>query len=399
MQVILLEKVANLGNLGDVVKVKDGYARNFLIPTRAARRATSTAIKEFEDKRVELEKARRREARRRAGARREDERPHGPHHAEGRRRRPPVRLGHQRRRRRRAQPHRLQGRRRRRCACRTVRSRPSASTPSRWRRTPTWSSTSRSSCSARPPDGVRLRLAGRSFPARAPPPEEGAGSFGALFLCAAFPPAVQRLSPALSTDARAGATYDFPMSAIFSAVAAPPPTPAATTKSRACAFRRTRSRPSRACSAACCSTTAPGTGSATCSASRDFYRYEHRLIYAAIAGADQRDQAGRRDHGVRAAAEPRQGRGLRRPGLPQRAGAERAERRQHPALRRDRARALGAAQARRGERRDRDQRLQSAGPAGLADPRRCRGQDLPHRRGGLAVAPGLPEHGPARGRS
>ena len=40
MQVILLEKVANLGNLGDVVKVKDGFARNFLIPTRAARRAT-----------------------------------------------------------------------------------------------------------------------------------------------------------------------------------------------------------------------------------------------------------------------------------------------------------------------------------------------------------------------
>jgi len=56
MQVILMEKVANLGNLGDVVKVKDGYARNFLIPQRAARRATATAIKEFEDKRVELEK-------------------------------------------------------------------------------------------------------------------------------------------------------------------------------------------------------------------------------------------------------------------------------------------------------------------------------------------------------
>ena len=56
MQVILLEKVANLGNLGDVVKVKDGYARNFLIPTRLARRATETAMKEFEAKRVELEK-------------------------------------------------------------------------------------------------------------------------------------------------------------------------------------------------------------------------------------------------------------------------------------------------------------------------------------------------------
>jgi large subunit ribosomal protein L9 len=56
MQIILLEKVANLGNLGDVVKVKDGYARNFLIPTRAARRATATAIAEFEAKRAELEK-------------------------------------------------------------------------------------------------------------------------------------------------------------------------------------------------------------------------------------------------------------------------------------------------------------------------------------------------------
>lgn len=57
MQIILLEKIANLGNLGDVVKVKDGYARNFLIPTRAARRATEAAIKEFEVKRSALEKA------------------------------------------------------------------------------------------------------------------------------------------------------------------------------------------------------------------------------------------------------------------------------------------------------------------------------------------------------
>jgi len=57
MQVILLEKVVNLGNLGEVVKVKDGYARNFLIPQRKARRATQTAIAEFEAKRAELEKA------------------------------------------------------------------------------------------------------------------------------------------------------------------------------------------------------------------------------------------------------------------------------------------------------------------------------------------------------
>ena len=57
MQIILLEKIANLGNLGDVVKVKDGYARNFLIPSKRARRATDAAIKEFEARRAELEKA------------------------------------------------------------------------------------------------------------------------------------------------------------------------------------------------------------------------------------------------------------------------------------------------------------------------------------------------------
>jgi large subunit ribosomal protein L9 len=57
MQVILLEKVVNLGNLGEVVRVKDGYARNFLIPQRMARRATAAAVAEFEAKRAELEKA------------------------------------------------------------------------------------------------------------------------------------------------------------------------------------------------------------------------------------------------------------------------------------------------------------------------------------------------------
>lgn len=57
MQVILMEKVANLGDLGAVVRVKDGYARNFLIPQRMARRATADAIAEFEAKRAELEKA------------------------------------------------------------------------------------------------------------------------------------------------------------------------------------------------------------------------------------------------------------------------------------------------------------------------------------------------------
>ena len=57
MQVILMEKVANLGNLGDVVKVKDGYARNYLIPHGKAKRATEANLKAFESRRAELEKA------------------------------------------------------------------------------------------------------------------------------------------------------------------------------------------------------------------------------------------------------------------------------------------------------------------------------------------------------
>jgi large subunit ribosomal protein L9 len=57
MQIILLEKIVNVGNLGDVVKVKNGYARNYLIPTGKARRATPENIKLLEEKRAELEAA------------------------------------------------------------------------------------------------------------------------------------------------------------------------------------------------------------------------------------------------------------------------------------------------------------------------------------------------------
>ena len=57
MQIILLEKVANLGQLGEVVKVKDGFARNYLIPHGKAKRATQANIAEFEKRRVDLEKA------------------------------------------------------------------------------------------------------------------------------------------------------------------------------------------------------------------------------------------------------------------------------------------------------------------------------------------------------
>jgi len=57
MQVILMEKLANLGDLGEVVKVKDGYARNYLIPHGKAKRATEANIKAFEARRTELLKA------------------------------------------------------------------------------------------------------------------------------------------------------------------------------------------------------------------------------------------------------------------------------------------------------------------------------------------------------
>jgi large subunit ribosomal protein L9 len=57
MQIILLEKIANVGNLGDIVKVKNGFARNFLIPQGKAKRATEANVKLLEEKRAELEAA------------------------------------------------------------------------------------------------------------------------------------------------------------------------------------------------------------------------------------------------------------------------------------------------------------------------------------------------------
>lgn len=56
MQIILMEKIVNLGQLGDIVNVKSGFARNFLIPQGKAKRATEQAIAEFQSKRAELEK-------------------------------------------------------------------------------------------------------------------------------------------------------------------------------------------------------------------------------------------------------------------------------------------------------------------------------------------------------
>ena len=76
MQIILLEKIANVGNLGDVVKVKDGFARNFLIPQGKAKRATPKRTSRRSRASAPSSRSRRqREARRRAGARRQARRP------------------------------------------------------------------------------------------------------------------------------------------------------------------------------------------------------------------------------------------------------------------------------------------------------------------------------------
>ena len=149
MQVILLDKVVNLGNLGEIVKVKDGYARNFLIPQGRARRATEANKAEFEAKRVELEKAAAAKLVEIAGAGRKARRHHRQADPEGRRRRPPVRLGHQLRHRRRAQQARLQGRQGPGAHAQWPDQDRWRQHASAWRCTPTWWSTSTSPCWAR----------------------------------------------------------------------------------------------------------------------------------------------------------------------------------------------------------------------------------------------------------
>ncbi len=126
MQIILMEKVANLGQLGDIVKVRDGYARNFLIPQGKAKRATQANLAEFEAKRAELERVQGETIDPCPGAGREARRPGDPGHAEGGRRRQAVRFGHQHRRRRRAEGRGFRRAARVRSACPTVRSSMSA---------------------------------------------------------------------------------------------------------------------------------------------------------------------------------------------------------------------------------------------------------------------------------
>ena len=258
MQIILLEKVANLGNLGDVVKVKDGYARNFLIPTAPARRATEAAIKEFEAKRAELEKA---AADKLAAAQ--------------------------------ALGEKLSGK--------TVHITQKAGVDGRLfgsvtnadiaeALTQAWASRSQKA-QVRLPNGP-LKTVGEHPVSVAPHTDvvvdvtvhggrrdrltalavadaEGPARAGLFHLRRAVP-RFHRFAtgcPQACPQARARMPRLASIVATMSAVFRPPliqPPPRATTRSPACACRRIRSRPSRACSAACCSTTAPGTAPATC---------------------------------------------------------------------------------------------------------------------------------------
>ena len=129
MEVILLQKVANLGNIGDRVKVKSGYGRNYLLPQGKATLATAENVARFEARRAELERAAHDELARCAAARRSAQgRLQAHHHREGRHRRQAVRLGRHRRHRRGGHRGRPSLWRAAKCACRAARCARSAST-------------------------------------------------------------------------------------------------------------------------------------------------------------------------------------------------------------------------------------------------------------------------------
>ena len=96
MEVILLERVAKLGQMGDVVRVKDGFARNFLLPKGKALRATEENRSRFETMKVDLEAQNLETTERGAEGRRETRRPELHRDPPGGRRRPALRLGHRR---------------------------------------------------------------------------------------------------------------------------------------------------------------------------------------------------------------------------------------------------------------------------------------------------------------
>ena len=367
MQIILLEKIANLGNLGDVVKVKDGYARNFLIPGKHARRATEAAIKEFEARRADLEKA---AADKLAAAQ--------------------------------ALQEQLAGK--------VVRISQKAGVDGRLFGSVTNADIAEGltkmgfaiqKSQVRMPNGP-LKVTGEHAVSVSPHTDvvveitvqvvgagrlsrlvcrlrQKAGHKPAFCICrpgtcvpTACAPAVHRLAhrarPSCPPSSNPAISGPAPRDDEVARLRVPP----------------NSNEAEQSVLGGLLLDNLAWDRAADLLSDSDFYRHEHRLIYAAIGALVNASKPADvitvfeqlQNHG--------QGAGLRRPGLPERAGAERAQRRQHAALCGDRARARHPAQADRRQRRDRHHRLQPAGPRGVADPRRSRGQDLQDRRGRLA---------------
>ena len=376
MQIILLEKVANVGNLGDVVKVKDGFARNFLIPKGMAKRATPDNLKLLESKRAELEKAARRQARRRAGA--------WPRSSK-------------------ARP----------CAsCRRPASTAACSAPSA-------RSTSPRRCRrwASPIEKSQVRLPSGPLKTVGEHPVDGRAAHGRLDArhhhrssatpCRAEPPALPSTKAprgafvaCAGIAARAGAALECP--SVRRADPHPRPQCPTIRKSTRSSCRRTRSRRSSRCWAACMLDNDAADRIGDVVGPEDFYAEAHRLIFDAamrliaegrpadvVTVSEALDSTRKLDY-------------VGGPRLPRRAGAERPHRGEHPPLRDDRPRALDPAPARRHRGRDRRGRLPPDGPQRARGARHRRGEGAAHRRAGLARPAELRRDRPAahrRGRA
>ena len=345
MQIILLEKVINVGDLGDVVKVKQGYARNYLIPQGKAKRATAENIKMLEAKRAELETGGGRAAHRRAGTGFEARGLARAGVAEGRRRRAAVRLRHQLRHRRGAEGaghHDREG------------GDPDAGRPVEARRR---ISARRRALPRR--DGEHHRRRDRRGGSRAARPVrsaavrcEGVGD-GPFFIHPGGRISIRH--PAC--HARRSANRQ-------------PQAPAAFAGGRAVGAGRPPARQRGG-----------GQGRRRADGCRFLQRCAPPRLCAHRQARRRRQAGGRRD-GLGVARVGAEARLHRRPRVSRRAGAERADRGEHPPLRADRARPFDPAPARGDGRRHRGFRVQPARSQREGDPRPGRGQDTAHRGAG-----------------
>ena len=288
MEVILLQKVANLGNIGDRVKVRSGYGRNFLLPEGKATLATPDNVARFEARRAELERLAREHLHQRRGARRGAEGIQAHHPRQGRHRGQAVRLHRHRRHRRGRARARASRSSAAKCACRPVRCAWWVSTSSACTCTPT------STCRCTSPSWPKSKR--RPGTQGWPVPPRRAGS-------QARSPCIDAPTPPHSVEAE---------QAVLGGLLLDP---------------------------------AAWDSVADRVVADDFYRPDHRLIFAAIGELAGDGQALRCRHRLAAARAHRQARGRRRPGLPEFRRARYAHRGQRARVRGHRARALAAAAA------------------------------------------------------